>query len=377
MKQTLYKRIYNKVVEKIINNEYVEGDKLPTENELALQYDVSRITSKKALDQLAQDGYIKRIQGKGSYVLGEDEIKVKKTVEINNTKPIESLKNHLLIGVVMSDFNSNYGIEMLAGMEHELEKNNSFMIIKRSYDDQTIEKKVIEELLGIGIDGLLVIPVHGQFYNPTILKLILEDFPVVVVDRQLKGLPASFVGTNNILAAKNAVDYLFEQGHRNIAFVSAPIKNTPLIDRVEGIKKGYSENGAVWDQSKLWLTDIGNYVPGREIYENKEQEFQQLLQKIEENPETTCIFALEYGIANFIEKAAKKLGKKIPDDISIICFDEPKTYTGDSYFTHIKQEEEKIGRWAIKLLIEQLIEDQKNEKMMMLDTRLIIGKTTK
>jgi len=375
--QTLYEKIYNKIIEKIISNEYIEGDKLPTENELALEYDVSRITSKKALDQLAQNGYIKRIQGKGSYVLEVDDTKLKKNVEINNKKLVHNLDNHLLIGIVMSDFNSNYGIEILSGMECELEKNNSFMIVKRSYDDQTIEKKVIKELLNIGIDGLIIIPVHGEFYNPTILKLILEGFPVVVVDRQLIGIPASFIGTNNILAAKNAVDYIFERGHTNIAFVSAPIKNTPLKDRVEGIKKSYFGNGVVWDESKLWVTNIGEYVHGQEIYENKEQEFQQLLEKIEENPEVTCIFALEYGIANFIKKAVKKLGKRVPGDISIMCFDEPKTYTGDPYFTHIKQEEGNIGIGAIKLLLEQIMNEQKNEKIMMLNTQLIIGETTK
>lgn len=376
VKQTLYKRIYNTVVEKIINNEYAEGDKLPTESELAQQYDVSRITSKKALDQLAQAGYIKRIQGKGSYVLKVDDVKLTNTVDLNNAKPIGNSENHLLIGIVMSDFNSNYGLEILSGMERELEKNNSFMIIKRSYDDQIIEKKVVEELLSIGVDGLIIIPVHGEFYNPTILKLILEGFPVVVVDRQLTGIPASFVGTNNACAAKNAVDYLFRQGYRNIAFVSASLKNTPLKDRVEGIKISHSENGVVWDESKMWITDVGSYVHG-ENTEAKEQKFKELVDKIKENPEITCFFALEYGIANFIKKALVQLGKRIPEDASILCFDEPKSYTGDSYFTHIRQDEENMGRWAIKVIIEQLTKDQKNGKKMILDTRLIIGETTK
>ncbi|WP_105615593.1 GntR family transcriptional regulator [Vallitalea okinawensis] len=375
MKQTLYKKIYKTVVDKIMNKEYVEGDKLPTENELAQEYDVSRITSKKALDQLALDGYIKRIQGKGSYVLSIDEAKINKGIDKN--QPFnQSDDDHLLIGIVMSDFNSSYGVDILSGMELEVEKNNSFMIVKRSFDDQTLEKNVIDKLINIGVDGLVIIPVHGEFYNPTILKLILDEFPVVVVDRQLKGLPASFVGTNNILAAEKAVNYLFQKGHRNIAHVSAPIQNTPLKDRVEGIKKSYSENGVVWNDSNLWLTNITNYVPGQEFYENKEEELQLLMKKIEDNPEVTCIFALEYGIANFIKKAIKKLGKRVPEDIAIICFDEPKTYTGESFFTHIKQDEDNMGRWAIKLLIEQLTEGKAQEKIMMLDTQLIIGETT-
>ena len=62
--KTLYQKIYNYIYDKIVSGEYSEGEKLPTEKELATQFDVSNITSKKALGMLVSAGLIKRMSGK-------------------------------------------------------------------------------------------------------------------------------------------------------------------------------------------------------------------------------------------------------------------------------------------------------------------------
>ncbi|MCF6137200.1 trehalose operon repressor [Pseudalkalibacillus berkeleyi] len=69
MRQNKFVPIYNDLQDKIQNNIYEPGLKLPSENELALQYNTSRETTRKALNLLAQNGFIQKVQGKGSIVL--------------------------------------------------------------------------------------------------------------------------------------------------------------------------------------------------------------------------------------------------------------------------------------------------------------------
>lgn len=65
---TKYEMIRNDIKNEIISKRLVLGDRVPSEAELCKQYDVSRITAKRALTELTNDGYIKRVNGSGSYV---------------------------------------------------------------------------------------------------------------------------------------------------------------------------------------------------------------------------------------------------------------------------------------------------------------------
>ena len=75
MKQIpLYEQIYEEIREKIEERGYRVGDRLPSEKELSEQYHVSRITSKKAVELLAEEGLVTRIPGKGTFVIEHQEM---------------------------------------------------------------------------------------------------------------------------------------------------------------------------------------------------------------------------------------------------------------------------------------------------------------
>ena len=63
-----YSQLYDILLEKILANEWKANDKMPTERELSIRYNVSRVTVRDTLNRLAQAGYIYRIQGKGTFV---------------------------------------------------------------------------------------------------------------------------------------------------------------------------------------------------------------------------------------------------------------------------------------------------------------------
>jgi DNA-binding LacI/PurR family transcriptional regulator len=365
--EPLYQKLYNFIYNKIINGGFSVGQKIPTEKELAEQFGVSNITSKKALGMLAKDGLIRRIPGKGSFVL---------KVCDNSIAEVSKRANFTIIGVVMSDFSESYGMNLLTGIEEEASKSNCYIVLKRSYGNKEYENEAIDSLIEMGIDGIIVMPVHGEHYNPKILQLILDGYPIVLMDCDLKGIPASFIGTDNVGAAKMATDYLLNQGHRNISFLSTPSKDTTTIEeRIKGFIMSHAEHGVKFDDS-IWLTSLVSTLPGMYNKDNIEADCKKIKELLMRNPEITCLFVTEYNLAVLALQVVKSLKKVIPDDISIICFDGPFNYMGDYFLTHIRQNEKQIGIISVQHMLKIIAGEAKTEKTY-LDAVLVIGNSVK
>ena len=317
---------------------------------------------------LVSSGLIKRMPGKGSFVLKLNEEKCENVPE--------QRLNFTLIGVILSDFSESYGSNLLSGLEEEASKNNCFIVPKRSYGNQKLEDEVIDSLIDIGIDGIIVMPVHGEHYNPKILKLILDGYPLVLMDCDLKGIPAAFVGTDNMGAAKKATDYLLEQGHRKISFIStSPNDTTTIEERIQGFIMSYAEHGVKVDE-KLWETNLVSTLPGMDNMENIEADCKKVKDLILNHPEITCLFVTEYNLALIVMQTMKNMNKRVPEDMSILCFDGPTNNMGDYFFTHIRQKEKEIGHSAVQLVL-NFIKGEVEVGKTYLDSILVLGRSVK
>ncbi|MGI1690684.1 GntR family transcriptional regulator [Thermoanaerobacter uzonensis] len=366
----LYQKICNYVLDKIKSGEYKPGDRVPSEMELAIKFNVSRITSKKALEVLANRGIVYRIAGKGSFVSDDAE-------KITNENIIQHLENDSsrLIGFIISDFTDTYGTGLVLGVEKEAAKLGYNVVIRRSHGDEKIEEEAINSLFSLGVDGMIIMPVHGEYYNNEILKLYLDNYPLVLLDRYLKGIPVPYVSSDNFNAAKDLTTYLFDLGHKNIALLAPPIINTSTLEeRVDGFIKSHADHEIPLDQS-IWLTDIKSTLPDLFTEENIEKDKNKIINLIESNPQITAIFATEYNIAYLALKALDYIGKKIPEDISIVCFDGPYMRFNDYFFTHARQNEESMGANAV-VLLKKLIDGEDVPKKTLIEPQIIIGKTT-
>src|SRR5699024_1037362 len=166
----LYEQIYKYVLEKIIDGEFKYGDRVPSEKDLSKKFEVSRITSKKALDILAEYKVIKRIRGKGSFVLNnQPNMFLNEYSNPNGLNHTESQS----IGLILPDFSTNFGLAFVKHVEKLCSELNMHLLIKRSYGLIEEETKSMTSMINLGVDGLLIIPVHGQHYNNTLLQLVL------------------------------------------------------------------------------------------------------------------------------------------------------------------------------------------------------------
>ncbi|WP_438347555.1 GntR family transcriptional regulator [Paenibacillus sp. FA6] len=361
----LYKEIEQYIMAQIRSNNWTTNTKIPSENELAAQFHVSRITVKNALTNLVESGVIFRQQGKGSFVSPNHHIALDSLYQKQNNG------QQRVIGFLMPRLDNRFTANVLSGIEDELSNANYHLIFSKTNDSQTHEILKIKKMLEYGVDGLIIYPVEGEHYNNEILSLTLSKFPIVLVDRFLKGIDTSSVSSDNYNASIEAVDHLYELGHRHIALFSSKAEGTSSIeDRISGYEQGLENNKILINRS-LQVSNMPFGMTDEQIYSI-------VSNFLDGNPEVTAIIACTMGVD--IIRAVLKTGRHIPKNLSIIIFDDiPAANYSFLAPTVIAQQEVEIGREAAKHIIEQIQHIEQGEQIcrrIQLPTTIIARDTT-
>lgn len=349
-KKALYKTIYKDLLEGIHSRKYPPGSCLPSELKISETYGVSRITSKKALEMLAEQKLIVRKPGKGSFVLGEGYFEEDNVTDEHFIS--SAAGENKLIGVLMDSFGNSFGAEVLLGIERECKEQGFDMILKCSRGSKEEESKAIKRFLELGVSGIIIMCVHDETYNDEVLWLFLRKFPVVLIDRKLKGVPLPYVGTDNYNAAKELTEFLFQNGHKNICYVAPKSLDTSTIsDRLRGFVDSHLDHGVVTNES-TWITELVSTLPYFIEKNLIHQDTEKVKTFISEHPEITAFFAVEYGIARIIYSALRELG--IENKKTVVCFDGVSNSNMTPQFAYVEQGQYQIGIDSIKILSESI-----------------------
>jgi len=364
----LYTQIRQYVKDQIDQQIWKPGDKLPSEIELAEQFSVSRVTIKSALAALVEEGIIFRIQGKGSFVSADpagEPIAYYQTNEMS-TPP--------LVAFLLPNLTGSYVTKLMEETERELVRHGFKMLYCGTHNSQETERKVLSEVLQIGVKGIIIFPVDGESYNEEILRLKLNQFPFVVVDRYFRGIETNSVSVDNVEGGRMAVDKLIELGHSRIGFISSKIAGTSSIeDRLAGYEKGLSEHHFAVDH-QLRLTNLDADKLNVVLKEGfvDEDSLQEIRSFIAANPDMTAVFALNLAVGLTTIKAATSLGLRIPEDFSVIFFDQYEMASFSAIPpTCIVQDEQAISRAAVKLLLESMQDISRSNTRITLPPKLI------
>lgn len=353
MEIPLYKKIYQSILKDIQSGHLKEGDRIPTEAELAKQFQVSRITSKKALEILAHANLIERHRGKGSFV--SSSLPDFNIVEIATNSSLDQLlpinDNWKLIGVILPNFSESNGSKILRAIEKQCSEQHVRMILKLTNDNREEEEFSIKSLVKMGVDGLIVYPIHGEHYNSELLRLVLDGFPLVLLDRHLKGIAACSVCTNNKKAAQELTELLLDRQHRHIAFLSIPPENASTIEeRIQGYTAALLQRG-IGNEQQYFHTNLSYPLPNHhnENYILKDQFI--LHDFITRNPHITAFVVCEYLLALNLQKVIQEMDTS--RKFEIVCFDSVDNPFSSPSFSFVRQGETEMGRKAVELLQKQ------------------------
>jgi LacI family purine nucleotide synthesis repressor len=153
------------------------------------------------------------------------------------------------------------------------------------------------------------------------------------VDNFIPGVNAPFTGTNFEEGGYIAAKYLIERGHKHIALALGPKDLSSTPERLAGIERALKESGLPLDGR---LIRHGDYTPdvGRQMTEDL----------LKNNPGVTAVLCANTDLSEGAAAALAALGKKIPDDISLMDF-------GGDRFTAVNQKNDEIGQTAAKTLL--------------------------
>lgn len=264
------------------------------------------------------------------------------------------------LALVIPDLINPYFASLLRGAQNAARRNGYVIVMVETENDPNWQKDVLDTLCIRAVDGFILAAVfHPQ---KKFINLLKER--TVILDAYSDEM--STINIDNRGAINTVIDHLKTLGHRRIAFVSSSIKKDTFIDR----RKAYM---AAVDSKKIGYQP-GYFVEASFDFEKTRDLFLEVLSG--PNPPTAVICEQDL-LAVGVYKAAYKLGKRIPEDLSVVGFD-GITFTRylDPELTTIAVPAELIGERAVETLVNQLKQTSNSLVHEEVPIELIIRKST-
>ncbi len=212
------------------------------------------------------------------------------------------------------------------------------------------------------LDGVIVQSGHHGDQG-AIGRMVDKKIPLVVLGRPVRSDNVTYIDIDNINAVKSAVTYLYQTGCRKIATITGPIDSTVGIDRLEGYRQAIKEQNGLLDENLVVegnFTETGGYLA-----------MQKLLPL---HPDG--VFAASDVMAAGAMKAIEEASLRIPEDISIIGFDDlPMPSYGSNQLSTIRQDVPELGLKSVENLIELIEDESIPPHHILMGTELIIRKS--
>lgn len=337
----LYRKIVDDITADIFAGKLRPGDRVPSERELTEIYRVSQMTTKNALNELAEQNLIVRIKGKGSFV--NDKLALSAH---GYSLPVPaSLPGKRLIGLILPMMKTKIDQELCNFIDYYAHEAGCQLMVKISRESQSRETEQIRELLAYGADGLIIFPTENELYNAEILKMAMGRYPLIFVDRYLKGIHTSSITTDNFAVTKQAILDMKARGASHIAFISPDSNNSVTIDRLDGFYGAFTEQPHPSFHPYKLMIDLAITDPREK--EDKIREF------IAQNPQVDGFFCVNREMSTLLLNV---IGRHFPDYLTgrlLYGFDAAQLPN----FTYIQQDTETIARLAVEHLL-QLMDKQ-------------------
>lgn len=297
-----YLKIANKLQEEIFQGIYNDTGFLPTELEIATQNNVSRQTARNALAVLVSNGLIERRQGSGSRIL-----KQKKNVKSNSIAVVTTYINDYIFPNVLKD------------IQHCLGKKNYAVYVYATQNRVDEERKILQNLLQLNIDGLIMEGSKTALPSPNIdlyKQFEQRDIPIVFIYGTYPALNNHVsITDDNFGGGYQLTNYLINKGHTNIAGIFK-IDDLQGHGRYQGYLKALTDaNIRFSDKNILWFdTDSREQLLKHEnsFFDNFTDTF---LKKC------TAVVCYNDEIAYYLIKKLISKGIDIPNDIAVVSFD--------------------------------------------------------
>ncbi|MDR2057882.1 MAG: LacI family transcriptional regulator [Dysgonamonadaceae bacterium] len=267
------------------------------------------------------------------------------------------------IALIIPTLQNPFFADLASNINAEIRRFGFTTMISDSDENFEIEKWELRQMISRNVDGLIIVPNGNQWDH--IKSLYDRGLPIICIDRYFEDSELPFVSTDNYEGAYNATKHLIENGHSRITCIQGVQYSTPNKLRVKGFKIAMEEAGfhdyiVTGDDFSLQ----NGYLETELLFHQKQM--------------PTAIFTLSNTIALGCMKALKEMNIRIPDDISLITFDDhPYLNYLETPLSCIAQPVNDISKIAVKFLLSQINKEENRIKQVLLKPQMILKKSVR
>jgi LacI family transcriptional regulator len=270
------------------------------------------------------------------------------------------------IGLIVPNNANPFYAEVSRGVESLSFEEGYNVILCNS--DRNLQKEIAytELLVSKRVDGILFVGAWVGEQTQHLSEINRQGIPLAVVDRFASDLDIDLVRTDNHLGGWLATSHLLGLGHKRISCIGGIPEFTPNAERIIGYKKALRDAGIAIKDEIIIRTNFQ--------FEGGHRAAQQLL-SLENRP--TAIFACNDLMAIGAMRAARDLGFRIPEDISVVGFDDIQMaqYTCPQ-LTTIAQPMFDMGKLATEMLLERIRDTNIPQRKRILEPKLVVRQST-
>lgn len=358
-KKPKYYDLMEDLEEKILNNEYPQGEKLPSENELSSRYGVSRQTVRSALEILESKGYTYAVHGSGTFV-------AKREREQGHSKDIAVITTYL----------SDYIFpRVIQGVDQILTEEGYSILLKNTKNSRSLEARILEELLEKDIAGLIIEPSKSQIYCRHMNlyeKLDKKGIPYVFIQgsyQLMKQKPHILM--DDCKGGYLVTKHLIEIGRKQLIGIFKA-DDYQGQQRHKGYVQALHEAGIPYDPDKI----VWYYTEDRKMHP-----YSKMAQLIEERKGMPFDGVVAYNdqIAIEVIRALEDAGLSCPGDVAVTGYDDSYLATSCKIsLTTIAHPQQELGSMAAELLLRLLNHDhiEKKELQIVIEPELVVRSST-
>jgi GntR family transcriptional regulator, arabinose operon transcriptional repressor len=340
------------LTEAIRSGTLLPGAKLPSTQELSAQFNISLITAQKALEGLVESGWLRREVGRGTFV--RDDVL---TASQTSRKVSVGL---LFDETAQVNFNDFYHSTLI----------DSLRLAAREDADQ-IEFFFQESLAYTprNRDRVGAICIHPPTDAVERVRRLSKRVPTVVLGGSFPGTALACVDCDNTSGAQQAVQHLLELGHQRIMVLSGPMNLSNSRDRARGATNALVSNGL--------LLDTRDVIVSREAITLDADARAAVERRLSDVDRPTAVVAGGFYLALAAIQAARSAGLSIPDDLSVVGFDDPASAPLLAPpLTTVRQPLAEMAELAFRLLRRMQQDPQTPAGTERLATELVVREST-
>ena len=355
----LHQRVTEALRSRLLSGLFSRGAKLPSLSAIASEFDVSAMTVRRAIATLEEEGHIHRLPNVGVFVRPD---------------PPRRSTDSATLAFVATGLGSPFQMAIASSTQRACQRHGGAVQILDGHLDAELEMHHINRLPTSGVAGAIILP---PFRDPKAIQslqgLHSQGFPMVVVDMTLPGVHADLVTSDHEAGAYQATTYFLERGHSSVLFLTLPPYASSVLSRIQGYERGLRRLGREpLEEWRVWI-NLAEHIAGFEQGRKWWGAYRAVLPVLQRRQGPLAVLAIDAYAGWGVYEACRELGLSIPDDVSVIAFDETEiAHAMRPPMTVVGQRCDEIGCSAVELLRQRLETGQVKDGRRSITTQVTI-----